>query len=137
MQTSVLPGIAMFAVSVAIFAGDWPGASAATVQQCNTNHVICQGQCASMYVPQNPAPSELCKANCASTLGTCIGTASDRSAAPPPAGQPKRTPDTAASGPRPSLLERDTSPVGTSPAPTGRPAGAQGGTQGAGGPQLR
>ena len=66
-----------------IFAGDCPGARAATLQQCAVNRAICQGQCASQYVPQNPAPSELCKVGCAQSRVSCDMNASDRAAAEP------------------------------------------------------
>ena len=132
-----LSGVAVFAaaisVLVSILAGDLRTARAATVQQCNQNHAVCMGQCAGLYNPNNPGPQGLCQAGCSQTQASCFANASDRSAAPPPGGSTKRTPDTAAPGVKPSLLERDTAPGGSSPAPTGRPAGSPG----AGGVQLR
>ena len=132
-----LPGIAVLAAAisilVSILAGDLREAWAATIQQCNQNHAVCLGQCEGLFNPNNPGPRGLCHAGCSQTQASCFANASDRSAAPPPGGTTKRTPDTAAPGVKPSLLERDTAPAGSSPAPTGRPAGSPG----AGGPQFR
>jgi hypothetical protein len=130
MQNSVLSGIVVAAVA---WLAAWPEARAATLQQCAQNHYACNGQCSAMSNPMTPDRYQHCLANCGIARGQCDASASDRNAAPPPASQTKRTRDSAAPGIKPSLLERDTAPAGTSPAPTGRPAGTQGG----GGVQLR
>jgi hypothetical protein len=133
MRNVALSGIAALAVPMAILGASLPETRAATLQQCAQNHVVCNGQCASTYNPMLPERTQHCMANCGIARGQCDVTASDRSAAPPPAGQTKRAPHAVAPGVKPSLLERDASPAGTSPAPAGRPAGGPG----AGGPQLR
>jgi hypothetical protein len=141
MQYPMLLRMAASAVVILFFSGDLRKALGATVAECQRTFVMCQGRCASLWNPYNPAPSQLCQVDCVTGQAMCIATASDQNAAKPAGGRnvapPKprkpRGVSGAATGPQPSILERDASPLGTSPAPIGRPAAPRG----AAGPQLR
>jgi hypothetical protein len=123
MRNSSWSRLTAFALPLSIWAADLSPARAETVQECNVKFAICDAGCASRRIPQDPGPSELCKVDCAVNQGRCVATASDRNAG---VERPPRNPrrDTTTVGPRPSILNSDTPLGGSSPSPTGAPAGA-------------